>query len=280
MNTSLRANWLFPPEAHVALYYLRHPKPPANATQTPHSLTAGKIYHHEVGTGWKSFSNCPWVNYRTIVTVRAQGVLDFLTKIHCTDCRVGTCALFMADRFIAMLRGVRDHEVINETLDSYGNGCVTNIVADRLSLAKMEWQHADMVASYLSCICKISDTTNEYNLSALRYLVPDGVRIEVPTDQVQNSHSMYNVAGNGRGNGRLQKGLAIYTNQTTRSELDKLQDNYGRLTSAEELGVMLFFPGQENTVKLHPNVRWGQMSDVGPSGTMLRDKSDIGLGGI
>jgi len=281
MNKSLRAHWLFPPESHAALYYLRHQKPPANAAHTPHALTTGELYYYETGVGWVMISNCPWPTFLTIIPSQEQKVLDFLTRIHCTNCNGETCALLMVDRFISMLRGIRDHEVINETPpDSHGNGCVTNIAGELLSKAQMEWRHADMIGAYLQDICEIAGATDEINLQALQYIVPDGVRIEVPTEVVQNRHTMYNVAGNGRGIGRFQRGLAVYTNQTSQRDLDKLQDDYSRLTAVEDLGVMLFYPDQANTVKLHPNIRWGQMSDIGPSGTVLKDKSNIGLGGI
>jgi hypothetical protein len=281
MNKSLRAHWLFPPQSHAALYYLRHPKPLTNAAHTPHALTIGRLYYYELGVGWQMISNCPWPAFLTIIQSREQKVLDFLKKINCTNCNGDTCALLMADRFISMLRGIRDHEVINETPpDSHGNGCVTNIAGELLSKAQMEWRHADMIGAYLQDICQIAGATDEINLQALQYIVPDGVRIEVPTEMVQNRQTMYNVAGEGQSIGRFQRGLAVYTDQTNQHDLDKLQDDYSRLTTVEDLGVMLFYPDQADTVKLHPDIRWGQVSDIGPSGTVPKEKSNIGLGGI
>lgn len=278
MNESRRAHWLFPSEPHAARYHLRHPKPTANAAQTSHELTVGELYYYEAGVGWQSCCSCPWTKFLKAIESRGPEVSAFLERIHCARCKGGTCALFMADRFISMLRGIRDHDVIFEIpSDSYGNGCVTNIACDLLFKAQEDWERADMIGAYLRDICRKAETSSDTNLQTLRHIVPEGVRIEVVREIVQNRSSMYNVVG--LGTGRLQKGLAIYTEATNSRDLDRLQDEYGRLTTVEDLGVMLFYPVQQGTVSLYPNTRWGQVPDIGPSGTTPKSKSDIGLRG-
>ena len=281
-----RTHWLFPPEPHASLYHLRQPGLQVHPGQMFHMLTAEKTYSYDNNKpGWQQRSCCPWNDFHSKLTVKEHEIQCFVNRINCANCGGSKqCALFMVDRFISLIHGMDDHDVIVESpQDSHGNGCITNLAGNRLREAQESISTAEMISAYLQNLPQSADALENDDIKSLNMIYPDGVRIEVHDEQQQNSLGMYNVAGSdtasGVANWCTRKGWAVYTDTIDLCELALTHEKNNRRTRVE-VGCMLFYKNQAqpDTVKLYPNKRWQLLTDVRPN-AQITNESDTGIGG-
>jgi hypothetical protein len=192
------------------------------------------------------------------------------------------CALLFYDRFVSLIQGEEDHEVILE-LDpnSFMNGCITNITTpDLKEKVTNEFNKISKISDFLDNIVCHSQRSSDNNIKELENIVPDGVHLEIVKVFPQNTLTMYNVVGNPPSrHGSFQKGLVVYSKETTTPELNLKLTQCKDKTDVKELGVMLFYPDGDDAVKLFPNPDWTHNTDNGVHGSKDMSLSEIGIGG-
>ena len=283
IDDNWKYQWTFPKEEHVAEYYIEKPLFIRTVTSASNQFVVDEIYIYQ--SMWVSSELCPLENFNNLISIPASSELIMKLKndVVCARCTtsITTCPLIFWDRFIALTRGKSDYEMLfkREQEEDLINSCVTNLYKPQISsLVVTEFQNINKMADYLKEIIWHSEQATEINLKSLRYRIPDGVHLDVNREFPLIKSTMYNVIGNPP-SGSLQKGLAIYTKETTIAELNQQLNEYSKKTKAEELGVLLFYPDGDTAVRLFPNEQWRHSTDTGVNGANPKSSSDIGIGG-
>lgn len=283
MNQSLRCQWIFPRNELIAYYFLKHPKAQATASSAAYELGIKEIYIYR--NDWIAESICPLSEFRQLISQPSTLLDSFIKALDCEVCNDQArkvCALLFYDRFASLFQGKEDYEVILEiNANGFINGCITSIMTPDLKRNVIaEFDKINKIAIYLEDIISHSQNSADNNIKELKNLVPDGVHLDIAKVFPQNSVSMYNAVGNPLSrHGSLQKGLVVYTKDTTTPELKFQLTQCKAKTEVQQLGVMLFYPNGDDAVKLYPNPDWSYSADAGMHGASSKSMSDIGIGG-
>ena len=287
INDGWKSKWVFPSTEHVVHYFLKSPKRPSNAASPIHEFVVKEIYIYN--HGWVLDTNCLIAKFRQLLPHSENLLNDFIEAMDgirnsgcagsiCDDQNPENCVILFFDRFVSLFQGTKDHEVIIESVvEGLINSCITNIHSQKHEqIINNEFGKISKIAAYLSNIVAESEVSLDRNIRELKNIVPDGVHLDVYKKFPQNSLGMFNVTGNPP-DSRLQKGMAIYTKETTTPELNYQLEQCARITDVEDLGVMLFYPDADATVKLYPNPRWSSTTDTGIARRASSDNSYVGI---
>jgi len=280
MNDSRKTRWTFPPIEHIAHYYVRNLKPSSSAASAVHEFVVKDLYIYD--GAWHPDTICPITRFREFLP-RTAGLLDsFISTLQCTGCDDSNrkeCAILLFDRFASLFQAKEDHEVIFESNEEGKvNGCITNTNSPSFEIeVTKEFDLISKIAAFLSNIVKNSEMSDDPNIHELRNIVPDGVQLGIYRRFPQNSETMYNVVGNTLV-GDNNRGLAVYTKETTMQELDRVLTHCNDITDAKNLGAMVFYQ-HGDTVQLHPNSKWAKLTNFKSTRKDATEKSYIGIGG-
>ena len=291
MDNNRKCQWTFSHKEHVASYYIKNPVFSSTAATAKHEFLVKKTYiYDETNQEWSSDESCPFELFEKMLP---DVIPEFMEKLkaelsyeHCDRCEhcdgSRLCPLILWDRFISLCKGKREHEIFFRSPDKYYyNSSPTNFSNKNIEkLIKNEFIWINKMEKYLKDIVSHSQNSENENIQTLQHWSPGGMCFCIDKNFPQNAKTMLNVKSNvSNMYSASHEGLAVYTKNTLNSDLKSELDKYSKNTAAS-LGVLLFYPDGECTVKLFPNPRWKRSTETGPKGTRSTNISDIGIGGV